>query len=134
MRKLFFLLMIMVLPLGFTACGSDDDDEQTDELRADPNFNPIKGEWIGSGTRYYEKLVFTSDFGYERYSRPSSDSKNWTLEYKGTYLINSKVFKTTESNSELEYLYINNQYEIVLYIRWGGETASHVYYPSSKYE
>ena len=89
MRKLIFLLMIMVLPLGFTACGSDDDEEEQKETWGQ-DMNPIEGTWEREDSN--RKYVFTADFKVTVYWWDKVLLK-WD-EYTTTeYVINEKSFK-----------------------------------------
>lgn len=100
MKKLLYLVMLS-LCVSFAACSDDDDN---DDFRADPNFNPILGSWLGSGAEYYNtKRVFTADFKIEYYMRNTPESK-WELVSTDEYLINSKKYKLKSTSQEIPYL------------------------------
>lgn len=88
MRKLFFLLMIMVLPLGFTACGSDDDEEQKETWGQD--MNPIEGTWEREDSN--RKYIFTADFKITEY-RWDKVFQIWVESYTTDYQTNENSFK-----------------------------------------
>ncbi len=86
MRKLLCLLMIMALPLGFVACGGDDDEEET----WGQDINPIVGTWEREDSK--AKFVFTSDFKATLYEWDSLYNK-WEERATVEYQISEKSFK-----------------------------------------
>jgi hypothetical protein len=106
MKKILYSLLVMSLALGFGSCSGDDDDE----LRADPSFNPVVGEWVGEGSKTNEKYAFTADFKCQKYGR-ESQTKPWGLVSESPYLINSKYIKIG-NNGKIIYLLRNNNNEL----------------------
>jgi len=110
MKKFIYFIFICALSVGFVGCGDKDEDE--DKLRADPNFNPVLGEWFGGGSKINEKYIFTVDFICQKYERDDQFS-GWVFVSEFGYLINSTYIKIG-SNDPIQFglrNYVNYQYQ-----------------------
>lgn len=97
MKNLLYLLLILALPLSFTACGGDDDEEET----WGTEINPIEGTWIKSNDEFY-KIIFTKDFKDKLYLWNEA-SEVWELSIEREYIINKESFKYIGTNNILYY-------------------------------
>jgi hypothetical protein len=99
--------MIMALPLGFVACGGDDDEEET----WGQDINPIEGTWVSEDGKW--RFQFTSDFKRIVYDWNTA-TEEWEYSYENEYKINEKSFKVQGTvkpfyyRMENDFLYIND--------------------------
>jgi len=83
MKKFFYFMVLALVPLCFTACGSDDD-----------NSNPsIVGSWAlyGEKSGSVERLTFSSDGSCKFYSDYGPDEPGIYNEKHGTYIISNSI-------------------------------------------
>lgn len=108
MKKLMFLLVMALMPMVFTSCGSDDDDNGA-------QVNKIVGAWIEKqtwkeennsfyewGDYYYKDFgaiyIFTSDGKYTKYMNQyykdlGQAEEEGTYTFDGTYLVVNGGYK-----------------------------------------
>jgi len=108
MKKIMLFSLLFTLSICFNSCSDDD----SDELRADSNFNPVLGEWFGGGTRINEKYIFSVDFKCQKYERETKKDE-WVIVSEATYLINKTHIKIGKDEPKEYWLrnFINNRYE-----------------------
>ncbi len=101
MKKYYFLLVAMMMAIvsvGLTACGSDDDDE--------PQNTSIVGTWKTSGTEdgvnYVSLIQFTKDGKFNGVQIWTENGENEIEVSKGTYTASNDVLMITETDEDGE--------------------------------
>lgn len=119
MRKVIYLLIILMLPLGFAACGGDDDDDGDGGQTWGTEINPIKGTWISEGKDF--KLIFTEDFKRIYYNWDSGRN-DWDGDGSGHfYKINKESIKIEQFSPPI--FYYRMEGNDILYLRAENSTS-----------
>ena len=91
-KKIYFMLLCLMLPLAFTSCGGDDDDNE-------PKSGSIVGSWYTSIYGYGEATV---TFGKDGKFTATYTEEGEIYHDRGTYKYNAPLLIITTTWSDFE--------------------------------
>ena len=87
MKKYLFMCLMALVPLAFTACGSDDDNNNLPNPNEDVDITVDKATFTESGNTL--KLVYNINVKGSTSGKAFAAKDEWTCEFNGSTLVKS---------------------------------------------